>query len=347
MDLTEAIPPDGGAINPDLRVGFVLSPRFTLLPFAGFVDTLRHAADEGDRSRQIYCQWRILGPSLTPIPSSCGAAVTPWQTYGDPTEFDIVVIVGGLVPAFSQHAPETFAFLKEAARRRVPVAGLCTGCFAMAEAGLLNGKRCAVHFRHRAEFIERYPKVKVTTHEIYVFDGDVITCPGGTAAIDVAVELITRYSGRARALKGLADMIVDQHRVAHHIPRLPYDELESCGDQRVERAVQLMRRSLAEPSSVRDLARQLGVSVSQLDRAFRAHSDMSPAELWREMRLQHARWRVLNTSRSMTEIAYECGFADCAHFIRWFKRAFGETPQRFRQARLRKTGAKPGRSAKR
>ena len=319
--------------HPDIRVGFVLSPSFTLLPFAGFVDTLRHSADEGDRSRQIYCHWRILGPSLEPVRSSCGAEVAPWQVYGDPCAFDYIVVVGGLVPAFEEHAPETFAFLRLAGQQRVPVVGLCTGCFAMAEAGLLDGRRCAVHFRHREEFMERYPRVKVTTHEMFVFDGDVITCPGGTAAIDVAVELVMRHSGKARALKGLADMIVDEHRAAHHAPRMPYEELLNCGDWRVERAVRLMQRSLSQPSSIARLAQQLGTSVSQLDRAFAEHAKATPAALWREMRLQHARWRLLNSSRSITEIAYECGFADCAHLVRRFKREFGETPQEFRKMR--------------
>ena len=320
--------------KPDIRIGFVLSPRFTLLPFAGFIDTLRHSADDGDRSRQIYCHWKIVGPSLAPIASSCGAAIAPWELFGEPRAFDYIVVVGGLVPAFEQHAPETFDYLRLARKHGVSVVGLCTGCFAMAEAGLLDGRRCAVHFRHRAEFKTRFPQVKVTTHEVFVFDDDVVTCPGGTAAIDVAVELIARHSGRARALKGLADMIVDEHRVAHHVPRLPYDELLNCGNWRVERGIQMMQRSLSEPSSIRRLARQMGTSVSQLDRAFSEHASKSPAAIWREMRLQHARWRLLNSSRSITEIAYECGFSDCAHLVRWFKREFGETPQEFRRARI-------------
>lgn len=323
-----------GPSTPDIRVGFVLSPGFTLLPFAGFVDTLRHSADEGDRSRQIYCQWEILGPSPEPIRSSCGVAIAPGRGYGDPSEYDYIAIIGGLLSQFDSHARATFDFLRAAGDREIPVVGLCTGSFAMAEAGLLDGKRCAIHFRHREDFVERYPQVKVSAHEVFVFDGNAITCPGGTAAIDVAVELVMRHSGKARALKGLADMIVDEHRVAHHVPRQPYQELMSCGDWRVERAIQLMQRNLSEPNAIRRLASQLGTSVSQLDRAFAEHAKTTPAKLWREMRLQHARWRLVNSSRSITEIAHECGFADCSHMIRWFKRAFGETPQEFRKARM-------------
>ena len=59
-----------------------------------------------------------------------------------------------------QHAPETFELLRYADQLGVPVVGLCTGCFAMAEAGLLDDRRCAIHFRHHEEFVERYPSVK-------------------------------------------------------------------------------------------------------------------------------------------------------------------------------------------
>ena len=320
-------------VEPGIRVGFVLSPSFTLLPFAGFADTLRHSADEGNRSRQVHCQWTILGASMEPVRASCGAAVAPWRTYGDPAEFDYVVIVGGLLAAFNDHSPDTFEFLRLAGKRRVPVVGLCTGCFAMAEAGLLRDRRCAVHRRYRKEFAERYPETRVTTSELFVVDGKAITCVGGTAAIDLAVELVMRHCGRTRALKGLTDLSVDQHRAAIHQPRMPDEDLLNCGNQRIERAVRLMREKLSEPVGVRHLARQLGTSVSQLDRDFAKHAESTPTAVWRCMRLQRARWLLLNTDGTVSFISRECGFADSSHLTRWFKRAFGESPRSFRQTR--------------
>ena len=326
-----------GVASPDIRVGFVLSPSFTLLAFAGFVDALRYSADDGDGSRQIYCQWTILGASLDPVRSSCGAEIIPWEKFGNPAEFDYVVMVGGLTTAFREYRPETFDFLRLAGERRVPVVGLCTGCFAMAEAGLLDGKRCAVPFRYRDEFAMRYPQVTVTTQEVFAIDGDTITCPGGTAAIDVAVELISRHSGRARAHKGLSDLIVDRPRTPRDQMRMPLEDLLTCGDWRVEQAVERMRSRLATPSSIQDLAREMGISVSQLERAFANRTAMTPAGVWREMRLLHARSLLLNSSLSVTEVATACGFADSSHLNRWFQRAFGETPrqvQRLRSSRI-------------
>ena len=107
----------GYTVEPGIRVGFVLSPDFTLLAFAGFVDTLRHSADEADRSRQIHCRWTILGADLGPVRASCGAEVAPWETYGDPGAFEYVVVVGGLTSALGDHAPATFDFLRLARRQ--------------------------------------------------------------------------------------------------------------------------------------------------------------------------------------------------------------------------------------
>ncbi len=331
----------GYTVEPGIRVGFVLSPDFTLLAFAGFVDTLRHSADEADRSRQIHCRWTILGADLEPVRASCGAKVAPWETYSDPEAFDYVVIVGGLTSALGDHAPATFDFLRLARRRGVPVVGLCTGTFAMAEAGLLRGRRCAVHLRHREEFAERYPDTAIAMGELFVFDGDAVSCVGGTASIDLAVELVMRHCGRARALKGLTDLSVDELRTSGHLPRMPHDDLADSDSWRVAQAVRLMRSRLDRPLTIRGLAERLGTSVSQLDRDFARHARSTPTAVWRQMRLSRAKWLLLNTDRTAAGIAHECGFADGSHLARSFKAAFGETPRAFRTTRRAGVSAIP------
>ena len=320
-------------IEPDIRVAFVLSPQFTLLPFAGFIDAMRHSADEGDRSRQIFCRWECVAATLDPIAASCGIEVLPWRTFGDPGAYDYVVVVGGLLSAFDQHHPQTFEFLRRAHARGVSIVGLCTGSFALAEAGLMRGRRCAVHIHHRQQLLESYNEVIPVVNEMYVQDEKLITSPGGTAAIDLAVEILSEHSGRNRGMKGMTALVVDEHRGAHHVGRLPFQDLEECGEWRVETAVRLMRQNLRDPCSINRLAQMVGSTVRQLDRSFRRHADRTPQSLWREMRLQHARWRLMNSNRSITQIAHECGFADSSHFSRWFKRVFKQPPQSYRKTR--------------
>ena len=322
-----------GISQPDIRVAFVLSPQFTLLPFAGFIDAMRHSADDGDRSRQIFCQWECVGATLDPVQASCGVEIPPWRTFGAVDHYDYIVVVGGLLTSLDDHHPETLAFLRSGYEAGVSIIGLCTGSFVMAAAGLMDGRKCAVHVHHRQELLDRFPGVFSVTNEMYVFDHGLITCPGGTAAIDLAVDILTQHCGRSRGMKGLAALVVDEHRAAHDVGRLPYDDLSECGDWRVENAVKLMRQNLGSPQTIEQLAKTIGSTVRQLDRAFARHAKAPPQSVWREMRLQHARWRLVNTTRSITQIAHECGFADSAHFSRWFKRDFGEAPRTYRESR--------------
>lgn len=328
----EPSPPPPG-LEPDLRVGFILSPKFSLLPFAGFIDCLRHAADEADRSRQIYCRWSVIAPSLHAIQASCGVRIMPQEVLPEPTCFDYVVVVGGVLPWALNHPPETYSYLRHANEEEVPIIGLCTGSFILAAAGLMDGLRCAVHFEHERQMMQLFPKVIPVTDEVYVMDHAMITCPGGTAAIDLSVALITEHCGKARAIKGLMSLLVDNHRFAHHVPQRPYEKLLECGDWRVERAVRLMQGNLNRPFGVEALARRTGSSLRELDRAFARHVGEKPVTFWRKMRLTHGHWLLINTNRTITQIAHECGFADTAHFSRWFKRTYCESPNAFRVRR--------------
>ena len=93
----------------------VLAPDFTLLPFAGFIDAMRHAADEDDRSRQIYCRWALLSFDEAPIRSSCGLQAVPWRRFDGPGRYDYVIVVGGLLSSMAEADPRLLAFVRAAA----------------------------------------------------------------------------------------------------------------------------------------------------------------------------------------------------------------------------------------
>src|SRR5260370_3346664 len=126
-------------IEAKLRVGFLLTPRFTLTAFAGFIDALRLAADEGDRSRPQRCRWGVLGTEGTPILSSCGTGVLPTAPYGSPEAYDYLVVVGGLLHG-GQNVPVRFySLLHETAAAELQLGGLGAGLFVVAPPGLLHG----------------------------------------------------------------------------------------------------------------------------------------------------------------------------------------------------------------
>ncbi|MDT4863360.1 HTH-type transcriptional regulator CdhR [compost metagenome] len=167
------------------------------------------------------------------------------------------------------------------------------------------------------------------SEQLYCFDGDRISCAGGTAAIDLAVELLARACGRVRALKGLADMLVDESRSSQH----PLRSLDADGarGRHVDRAIALMRHLMASDRTADQLAGLVGISRRQLDRLFIASQGMTAKDYWSEMRLQHAQWRLLNSSHSLAVIADEIGVADTSYLGKIFRKRFGETPVAFRE----------------
>ena len=126
-------------MRPRLRVGFILASHFTLTAFASFVDVLRLSADEGDRSRQIACQWNVLASRQKPIVSSCGISVFSDMPLADPTSYDYLVVVGGLLDSGNRLDEESERFLRLAASKGVPLVGLCTGSFYLQFTLLVKG----------------------------------------------------------------------------------------------------------------------------------------------------------------------------------------------------------------
>lgn len=320
------------AAAPEMRVLLLPLPAFALLPFGGFVDKLRFTADEEDYSRQRYCTWQVLGLDAGEIVASSGVGVGVQLTPDTVcwADFDHLVIFGGRsAQATDALAPAYRALLHRAVAAGLKLVAVDNASFLLAACGLLNGHKATVHWRHEAEFRASYPRIEVVSDRMFCIDGDRITCAGGTAAIDLAVELLAQACGRTKALKGLADMLVDGPRSGGH-PLRSLDEA-SVSARPLARAIALMRTHLSAHLSIEALAVLAGISRRQLDRLFRQHHASSAAGYWQEMRLQHARWRLINSHHGLALIADEAGFADTSHLGRLFRQRFGQSPAAFRR----------------
>ncbi len=313
-------------MTPDIRLLILPLPEFALLPFGAFLDKLRFSADDEDYSRQRYCSWTLLGLTADPVPSSSGAVVQV-QATAQSVDFkghDYLVLFGGRnAAATAALAPRYRALLKRAVRAGLKLVGVDNAVFLLAACGLIDGHKVVVHWRHEVEFRASFPSVQVLREQLYCFDGARISCAGGTAAIDLAVELLSRACGRARALKGLADMLVDETRDSRHALRSL--EQEPGQGRAVQRAIALMRHHLGSNLTLEQLAAELGISRRQLDRQFQASHGMTAKAWWLEMRLQQARWRLLNSSHGLAQIADEVGLGDVSYLGKCIRRRFGCT----------------------
>ncbi len=317
-----------------LRVGFILVQPFTLTTFAGFIDALRLAADEEDRSRQIDCEWTILGNADEDVISSCGVPVRPWAPFADPTRFDYICVVGGMLHNGQTVQRGACGFLKKAAQEGVPLIGLCTGSFVLARAGLLAGYDVCVSRFHRARFQNEFPDLKVQSSQMFLADRDRITCVGGTSTVHLAAHLIEKHVNRARAVKTLR-LLYEENPLPVNAWQPEAMIAHQAKDLIVRQAMQIIEQDLAEPEKLSDLSQSLGVNLRQLERRFISNIGITPREYRLRLRLARAKWLIEQTDRSMTEIALESGFNNCSHFSNTFKSHFNSKPSDVRRTARR------------
>ncbi len=338
--MTRQVPPDPFASPPDgvqpplhhragpLRVAFLLAPHFTLLAFSGFVDTLRLAADEGDRSRPITCDWSVLSHNMRAVRASCGIDVVPTAELDDPRRYDYVVVVGGLLDGPPVPAA-LLDYLRLAAAQGVPLVGVCTGSFVLARLGLLQDRRCCVSWFHHAQFEARFPHLQASADELFIIDHDRLTCAGGTSVVHLASHLVAKHCGPARASKALRIMIED----APLPPMAPQPQplfVARTNEARVRKAMLLLERNLANPLSSEFVARHVGLSTRQLERLFKAELGISPAGFALKLRLANAHELLLTTRAPISDIGLQCGFVNRSHFARSMLASYGSTPSQLR-----------------
>lgn len=314
--------------TPRLRIGIVLLPSFSMTPVSGMIDVLRLAADQDDRSRSIDCSWTIVGNRS--MQSSAGIRIAPEMDFCDPNRFDYIVVAGGLLSAQDCDNAHIEQFIYDAVASDVPLVGLCTGSFFLARTGLMSGRTTCINWFHRRDFASEFPDLRVTSEQIFLVDGDRITCAGGAAAIHLALALVEKHCGTARLEKVRRILQVDAPQPATRPQPEPMPGF-GVADRRARRAMLYIEQNLSNPPSTDDIARHVNTSERNLCRIFLKAVGMSPVKFMLRLRLDRARQLLGESGKSISEIAFDTGFVDCSHFCRAFRSAFGKSPRKARE----------------
>jgi transcriptional regulator GlxA family with amidase domain len=318
--------------NKPLRFGFVLLPDFTLLSLSGFVEVLRVFCDEATRHTSQQCRWTLLADDHADLKSSGGLDVGPLQPISNPKEFDYIVLVGGKRPQAEPLANSITAFLKEADRQKITIVSISAATFSLARTGMLEGKSICVHWDQVREFNIEFPELATRSDIIFLVDDNRITCAGGTYVIDLAVHILVNHFGKNAMRMTLALMGLQSTRQPTHFQEHLAKGKYSAGEARMSKLVRLLETRTDQPPTMAELARYLHVSPRHLARLVRQAFNISPQELSKKLRLRRAHWLMQNSGRSVSNIAYECGFSDSSHLAKVFKREFGCTPSSVRHA---------------
>jgi transcriptional regulator GlxA family with amidase domain len=323
-------PPQGPGSEPSIAsVGFVLIPGFALLTYASAVEPLRAANQLAGKA--LY-RWWHAAPGDKPAVASNGAAVVPDYKFGSDTELpDLVMVCAGGNPA-TFNDKRTFAWLRKLAARGVIIGGVSGGPFILAKAGLLQGRRCTVHWEHVPALQEAFPDIELT-RSLFEIDGDRITCSGGVAGLDMMVALITRDHGYELGA-AVSDWFLHTHVRAGTGPqRMDLRFRVGVTDEKLLKALKAMETQIETPLSRQRVAKSAGVSLRQLERLFRVHLGRGLHEHYLALRLGRARQLLRESSLSILEVAVATGFASASQFSRAFRRAFDSPPRAARPKR--------------
>jgi transcriptional regulator GlxA family with amidase domain len=315
--------------RPPYVVGFFLVPQFPMMAFAAAIEPLRSA--NRLRGEKLF-EWRLHSRDGAPVTASNGVDLAVHGAIDDAAAVDLLLVCAGTRDAGAGDAALA-KWLRAHARRGAAVGGISLGAYALARAGLLDGRRCALHWESLVAFAEQFPRVRATA-DLFVVDGDRRTCSGGTAALDMMLHLITEREGRGLA-NGVSEQFIHPRiRGTHDPQRMAVQTRIGVANEKLIAAIGLMEAACDEPRSVRSLAAEVGVSPRQLERLFAKYLHANPSRYYVQLRLERARTMLLQTTKPILDVAVACGFASASHFSRCYRSEYGHRPSDERAAVL-------------
>jgi AraC family transcriptional regulator, glycine betaine-responsive activator len=306
-------------------VALVLLPEFTMMPVTSVIEPLRIA---NRLSEQNLYRWTMHSVDAQPVAAS-SQMIT--MVNGDletiSPEATVIVCAGLNV----QHHTDkrVLGWLRKTARRGTQLGAVCTGAHVLAEAGLLDGYRCTIHWENLPGFSEAFPEIKATGG-LFEIDGDRFTSAGGTTAIDMMLTMIASQHGPELA-SSVAEAILHSP-IRHHSEnqRMSLPARIGARHPKLVSIIEKMEENLEDPLSPSILAKDAGLSTRQLERLFRRYLDRSPKRYYLELRLKKSRSLLLQTDMSVINVALACGFSSPSHFSKCYRGFYGRTPYRER-----------------
>jgi len=310
------------------RIGFLIWPSTQALTLALAEEALRVA--QRVHPEVVY----ELSFLQAEAPAEVAAAGT-WQLPGEPWAgklegFQKLFLLADELP--TSLAPALSTALKQLVRAGCVVAGLSAGVYPLAQLGLLDGYRAAVHWRWQDDFAERFPKVIATSH-LFDWDRDRLTACGGMSVLDLLLAVLARDHGAELAGAVSEELVVERIREGGERQRIPLQNRLGSSHPKLTQAVLLMEANIEEPLTTDEIAQHVCVSRRQLERIFKQYLNRVPSQYYLELRLNKARQMLMQTSKSIIQIGLSCGFSSGPHFSSAYRNFFGATPREDRNQR--------------
>lgn len=309
------------------HLAFLVVDQFSMLCLAAAMDPLRSA---NRMAASTYYRWSLVSVDGKPVSASNGMELNVDYSIDNMEKCDVLFVCAGYrldVPGQTH----MLARLRERARRGGAVGGLSVGSHILGQAGLLNGYDCTIHWENRASFQESFPEANCTGH-VFEVDRNRYTSAGGTTSIDLMLHMIGEDFGPKIANEVANQFQHERIRTNADRQRVGPERDLAGKSERLQNAVEIMAENLEEPLSALEIARQVGLSLRQVERLFLRHLNCTPGRYYMSVRLERARELLRHTNAPILDVALSTGFTSHSYFAQSYRNHFGRSPSEERRA---------------
>lgn len=316
-------------MTPVRTIAVLALPNVQLLDISGPLDVFAEANRQAGIERYRLV---LVGSGSGPISSSSGARLLPEATTGQALpDIDTLLVAGAPNAPQAQFSSVLLAWLREHAPRARRFGSVCTGAFALAAAGLLDGRRVTTHWVAAHALAQRYPQVQVDADAIHVRDGNVRTAAGVTAGLDLTLALVEEDLGEAIARRVASQLVMFFKRPGGQLQFSRKGESLPCGRSALQEVQRYVAAHPADDHSIKALAERAGLSPRHFARLFHQEVGETPATWVEQARVQAARERLEQGHETPKQVAAHCGFANADTLRRAFSKAMGVSPAEYRK----------------
>ncbi|MFJ3485511.1 GlxA family transcriptional regulator [Pseudomonas sp. NPDC090202] len=268
------------------------------------------------------------------LQSSAGIGLTAHHSLEQERQagkpIDTLIVASGW-KATGQLDEGAIAWINERSSRVRRLCSICVAAFALARAGVLEGRRAATHWRMARELADRYPAVQVDPNPIWIKDGHVYTSAGISAGIDLALALVSEDLGDEIAMDIAKNMVLFLRRPGGQAQFSVTLQSQRVSGSSLDELCVWISEHLHTDLTVEILADQLSTSVRTLIRTFQRDLKITPARYVEDVRLEAACRAFEMGTRSAEEIARRCGYRSVDVLRKAFVRRLGVTPKEYAQ----------------
>ena len=306
---------------------FLLQENFSMMALTSALDALRTANLISEE--ELY-SFRLVSLDGHAVGSDLGFSAMADQALGDVRldHIDAFVVCGGLRVEL-QTPPQLIKFLRQSGVRKKTLGSLWNGVFALAHAGIMDGKACVVHRENKASFRESFVDIDLKD-KAYIIDRQCFSCAGGNSALDMMLELMLQARGKI-FVRGICDILTCDRINDRGEPAFLSDQADAQLPQNLKDIIGLMENNMEEMLSAEEIASLVGITRRQIERQFQRYLGSTPTRYYLELRLKRCHQLLTQTQLSMSDISLACGFVSYPHFSKCYRQYFEVTPSHTRR----------------